>query len=202
MIMLQLLETHCLSLLTYAIEIVHVANTDERRQLRVAYNSVFRRIFGYRWSQSVTALQHFLSRPTWEELVDKRKKSFTRNIRQCHTVSLSRALLHWYNDVSEGIYIGTIQLECLSLNYLFFNLTHLCTLVNCCSCHCTALHLWITNQSIISPSWLENCGLVFGQNYSHTRKIQKDRWFFLDAPLHPSVGQSAGPSVRSSYYRR
>ena len=94
MIMLQLLETHCLSLLTYAIEIVHVANTDERRQLRVAYNSVFRKIFGYRWSQSVTALQHFLSRPTWEELVDKRKKSFTRNIRQCHTVSLSRALLH------------------------------------------------------------------------------------------------------------
>ena len=147
MIMLQLLETHCLSLLTYAIEIVHVANTDERRQLRVAYNSVFRKIFGYRWSQSVTALQHFLSRPTWEELVDKRKKSFTRNIRQCHTVSLSRALLHWYNDVSEGIYIGTIQLECLSLNYLFFNLTHLCTLVNCCSCHCTALHVWITNQS-------------------------------------------------------
>ena len=94
LIMLQLVETHCVPLLTYAIEIVHVANRDDRRQLRVAYNSLFRKIFAYRWSQSVTALQHFLSRPTWEELVEKSKNSFTKNIRQRHTDLLSRALLH------------------------------------------------------------------------------------------------------------
>ena len=57
-------------------EIIHVKNRDEKRQLRVAYNSVFRKIFGYRWSESVTALQGFLSRPTWEELVEKRQSSF------------------------------------------------------------------------------------------------------------------------------
>ena len=38
LIMLRLLETHCVPLLTYAIEIIHIANRDERRQLRVAYN--------------------------------------------------------------------------------------------------------------------------------------------------------------------
>ena len=76
MVMLRLIETHCVPILAYAIEIVHVMNRDERRQLRVAYNSVFRKLFNYRWSQSVTNLQGFLSRPTWEELVERRKDSF------------------------------------------------------------------------------------------------------------------------------
>ena len=75
-VMLQLIETHCIPILTYAIEVIHVANRDERRQLRVAYNSVYRKIFNYRWSESVTALQAFLNRPTWEQLVDSRKQSF------------------------------------------------------------------------------------------------------------------------------
>ena len=93
LVMLRLVETHCVPLLTYAIEIVHVADRDERRQLRVAYNSLFRKIFGYRWSQSVTALQHFLSRPTWEELVEKRKLSFVQRLMQCPLDSLPRATL-------------------------------------------------------------------------------------------------------------
>ena len=70
LVMLQLAESHCIPLLTYAIEIIHVANRDERRQLRVAYNSVFRKIFGYRQSQSVIALQGLLGKPTWEQLGD------------------------------------------------------------------------------------------------------------------------------------
>ena len=53
-VMLRLLETHCIPILTYAIEVIHVTNRDERRQLRVAYNSIFRRIFCYRRSESVT----------------------------------------------------------------------------------------------------------------------------------------------------
>ena len=39
LVMLQLAESHCIPLLSYAIEIIHVSNRDERRQLRVAYNS-------------------------------------------------------------------------------------------------------------------------------------------------------------------
>ena len=50
MVMLQLVESHCVPLLTYALEFIHVSNRDERRQLRVAYNSLFRKIFNYRWS--------------------------------------------------------------------------------------------------------------------------------------------------------
>ena len=73
-VMLHLVETHCVPLLTYAIEVIHVTNRDERRQLRVAYNSLYRKIFGYRWSESVSALQSFLGRPTWEQLVQTTNK--------------------------------------------------------------------------------------------------------------------------------
>ena len=92
-VMLRLVETHCVPLLTYAIEVVHVSDRDERRQLRVAYNSLFRRIFKYRWSESVTALQHFLERPTWEELVEKRRNNFLNRVRQADPTLLSRRLL-------------------------------------------------------------------------------------------------------------
>ena len=93
LVMLRLIETHCVPLLTYAIEVVHVQNRDEKRQLRVAYNSVFRRIFGYRWSQSVSALQNFLVRPTWEQLVEKRKSSFVARVHRAGRDTLALALL-------------------------------------------------------------------------------------------------------------
>ena len=91
MLMLQLIETHCVPILTYAIEVVHIANRDERRSLRVAYNSVYRKIFGYRMFESVTCLQHTLKRPTWEELVDKRRLGFLRRARSFHPATLVRA---------------------------------------------------------------------------------------------------------------
>ena len=69
MVLLSLIEAHCVPILSYAIEMTHVADRNERRSLRVAYNSVFRKIFGYRQFESVTNLQHALGRPTWEELV-------------------------------------------------------------------------------------------------------------------------------------
>ena len=63
MVLLRLIEAHCVPILTYATEMIHVADR-ESRSLRVAYNSVFRRIFGYRWFESVTDLQHELGRGT------------------------------------------------------------------------------------------------------------------------------------------
>ena len=91
--MLRLLEAHCVPLLTYGVEILHVANRDEKRQLRVAYNSLFRKIFGYRWYESVSALQGFLGRPTWEQLVEKRRQKFVKRVRKADTSSLSYILL-------------------------------------------------------------------------------------------------------------
>ena len=92
MVMLRLVESHCVPLLTYAIEIVHVANIDERRQLRVAYNSLFRKIFDYRRNQSVTALQGFHARPTWEELVEKRIVGFRERLDKCPPITLAHTL--------------------------------------------------------------------------------------------------------------
>ena len=92
-VMLRLIETHCVPVLTYAIEVVHVTNVDERRQLRVAYNSVFRKLFNYRWRDSVTALQHSMERPTWEELVAKRHSNFVDRVRECDRDSLARLCL-------------------------------------------------------------------------------------------------------------
>ena len=40
-VMLPLVEAHCVPILTYGIETLHVADRDERRQLRVAYNCLF-----------------------------------------------------------------------------------------------------------------------------------------------------------------
>ena len=86
-VMLQLLESKCVSILTYAIEVIHVADRDERRRLRVAYNSIFRRVFGYRNWESVTNLQHALNRPTWEELLDKRKATFSLSVSKCELLN-------------------------------------------------------------------------------------------------------------------
>ena len=83
MVMLQLLESQCISILSYATEVIHVSNRDERRRLRVAYNSIFRKIFGYRTWESVTDLQHALLRPTWEELVSKRNEKFMLSVSKC-----------------------------------------------------------------------------------------------------------------------
>ena len=78
--MLQLLETHCLPILTYAIEAITVSDRNKRRQLRVAYNGIFRRIFGYRNYESVRALQSFLGRLDWEKLVEKRTNTLLETI--------------------------------------------------------------------------------------------------------------------------
>ena len=79
--MLRLVEAHCVPLLTYAIEVLHVSNPRECYKMRVAYNSLFRTIFRYRYFDSVRELQGFLSKPTWEELVEKRKTSFMNKLR-------------------------------------------------------------------------------------------------------------------------
>ena len=79
-VMLQLLESQCISILTYAIEVIYVTDRDERRRLRVAYNSIFRKVFNYRYWESVTELQHALKRPTWEELVAKRTDKFMQSV--------------------------------------------------------------------------------------------------------------------------
>ena len=69
--MLRLVESHCVPILTYGIEVAHFSDHKERGKIRAAYNSLFRKIFGYRVYESVTDLQLSLGRPTWEMLTEK-----------------------------------------------------------------------------------------------------------------------------------
>ena len=92
-VLLHLLEAHCLPVLTYGVETIHVSDRDERRQLRVAYNAIFRKIFHYRYCESVTDLQHSLGRDTWEELTEKRIETFQSKCKLWPADSLVRLLV-------------------------------------------------------------------------------------------------------------
>ena len=85
--MLRLVESHCVPILTYGLEIAYFADASERSKLRAAYNSLFRRIFGYRNFESVTKLQLNLARPTWEMLLEKIRCNFYSRIASSHATS-------------------------------------------------------------------------------------------------------------------
>ena len=72
-------------------EAIHIARRDEKRSLRVAYNSVYRKLFNYRTFESVTSLQHSLGRKTWEELIESRIANFRIRAQSCPDGSLIRA---------------------------------------------------------------------------------------------------------------
>ena len=93
MTMLKLLETHCIPVLTYGIEVIFVSDQTERRKLRVAYNSIYRRLFSYRTYESVTTLQGFIGKPTWEQLIERSRNNFKRNILSCPVDSLLRVAM-------------------------------------------------------------------------------------------------------------
>ena len=92
MVLFRLLEAHCLSILLFGIEVIHVKNPDDRRQLRVAYNAIYRKTFDYSHRESVEDLQHALGRSTWEELLKERRSLFLEKCGAWPKDSLVRAL--------------------------------------------------------------------------------------------------------------
>ena len=80
--MLRLVETHCIPVLTYGIEVADSLDHRERSKIRAAYNYIFRQIFGYRIFESVTDLQLSLdlARPTWEMFCESRKDAFYQRL--------------------------------------------------------------------------------------------------------------------------
>ena len=81
--MMKLVESHCVPMLTYGMEVAYFSDRRERSKLRAAYNSLYRKIFGYRTSESVTQLQLSLARPTWEMLIEKMKVGFYQRLASC-----------------------------------------------------------------------------------------------------------------------
>ena len=82
--MLRLVQSHCVPILTYGMEVAYLSDRNECSKIRAAYNSIFRKIFHYRKYQSVTELQLSLACPTWELLIDKLKSSFYERLAKCH----------------------------------------------------------------------------------------------------------------------
>ena len=91
-VMLRLLEAHCVPILSYAVEVLTIAEHKQKNKLRVAYNSLFRKLFNFSWRESVSELQHALGRPKWEELVSKRQQNFKIKCRDFPSDSLVRAI--------------------------------------------------------------------------------------------------------------
>ena len=89
-VMLRLIEAHCVSLLSYAVEVGHVADKKQSSKKRVAYNSIFRKLLGYSYRESVTDLQNMLGRPAWEKLVTKHSNNFTKQLTNLPADSLVR----------------------------------------------------------------------------------------------------------------
>ena len=81
--MLSLVESHCVPILTYGMEVIDFYDNRQKSKIRAAYNSLFRKIFGYRNFESVTQLQLSLARPTWEILYHERKVGFHKRLTQC-----------------------------------------------------------------------------------------------------------------------
>ena len=81
--MLYLLESHCVPILTYGMEVANFSDYAEKSKVRAAYNSLFRKLFGYRKFESVTDLQISLGRPTWEMIVYKMKCDFYERLSLC-----------------------------------------------------------------------------------------------------------------------
>ena len=67
----------------------------------------YRKLFGYSYRESVTALQHALSRPTWEEMIESRKNAFIQRLSRCPSHSLVR-VFSWgyYTYWTMGIYFS------------------------------------------------------------------------------------------------
>ena len=74
-------------ILTYGVEVAYLSDRAEQSKMRAAYNSIFRRIFGFRNFESVSQLQLSLARPTWEMLIENRRIGFFRRLESCNADS-------------------------------------------------------------------------------------------------------------------
>ena len=54
---------------------------DETPVLKVAYNSIFRRVLSYRRNESVTDVRNYFGYDDWDTLVTKRREKFARRLR-------------------------------------------------------------------------------------------------------------------------
>ena len=68
-VQLRLLMSHCAPILTYGIEVFEFS-TAEFQQMRMAYNTIFRKVFGFRRNESVSDVILLNGFQKWEEMIE------------------------------------------------------------------------------------------------------------------------------------
>ena len=107
---LQLLESHCLPILTYATESLNLSNL-QLSQLNAWWNSAYRRIFGFHQWESVRELILMLGRLDLHHIVDLRSLKFIFNISKLAEMNPC--------DVNNYCYTYTRSPECYALFGLY-----------------------------------------------------------------------------------
>ena len=84
---MQLLYSNCVPKLTYGAEVKNF-NSSERNQLNVALNGAIRRIFGFRYWQSIRQIRDCCSFKSMECLLEKAQRRFRVSIENHENVIL------------------------------------------------------------------------------------------------------------------
>ena len=90
-VQIHLLMTHCAPILTYGIEVKQL-NRESCQLIKVAYNSIFRRVMHYRRNESVREVQHFFGYDDWESLCSKRRDGFIIRLQKSNNILIQRLL--------------------------------------------------------------------------------------------------------------
>ena len=76
---LHLVESYCLPMLTYAVEALHLKNS-QISKLNTCWNNAYRRIFRMNAWESVTDLQFFCGKSNLKTIIETRKRKFFNNV--------------------------------------------------------------------------------------------------------------------------
>jgi len=114
MVKLQLMESHCLPILLYAIESLSLSN-DQMSELNSCWNSVYRKIFSYNKWESVRVLICMLGRLDLHHIVNLRRLSFVKRM----SVNEGKN-----NIISNVMYYYIGRAECTSVTKCFNSQLH------------------------------------------------------------------------------
>jgi len=118
-IKLQLYESYCLPILMYGLDCVDLS-TRQVHELNVCWNNAYRKIFGYKYSESVKILIFFMQRIDFKKLYDLKRMIFVYKLSQLKHDIISNLLpsflvsagvsdLYSIYDVTESTRPNTIK---------------------------------------------------------------------------------------------
>ena len=96
---LELMEKHCLPILTYAVECIKPTKS-QLQELNSWWNSVYRKIFGYNKWESVKGLIFMLQRIDLLHIINMRQLLFAKRILSCNTFILNE-LCRYFSEYSQ-----------------------------------------------------------------------------------------------------